>query len=111
MEVVLLRISAIATAAGTIAFLFIGGDWQASNLFLVPDLFLSGVLVIGALAPGRTMRAILLAGFAIGIGVFSTAVASYLVQGRFGIGATVALATCLIAGGWLLRGFLTTPTR
>ncbi|MGK6353868.1 hypothetical protein ACMGDH_01420 [Sphingomonas sp. DT-207] len=57
------------------------------------------------------MPAVLLTGFAMGVGVFSAATASYLIQGVFGIGATTALVTCVVAGGWLLRSFLIKTTR
>jgi hypothetical protein len=102
IESVSLRGAAMLTAIGTIVFLFIGGGWRWSHLFLVPDLLVCVTLVAGALATSRAARSILLAGFAIGVGVFSAATASYLVKGQVGIGAMVALGTCLLATGWLL---------
>lgn len=109
LETTLLRTAAVATAVGTIVFLFIGGDWRLGNLFLFPDLMVCAILLVGAFAPHRSMRVLLFAGFAVGVGVFSAANASYLVDGRFGIGAFIALLTCTVAGGWLLNSFLKAP--
>jgi hypothetical protein len=102
LEPLLLRGAALSVAAGTIGFLFIGGDWRLSNLFLFPDLLVSALLALGAFTAEQAMRPILLGGFAMGIGVFSAAAAGYVVDGRFGVGATSALVTCVVAGTWLL---------
>lgn len=99
----ILRLAAILTAVGTVAFLFIGGDWRWANLFLLPDLILSAALLLGAALPGRQAEAVLGAAFAFAAGVFSAATMSYVVDGRFGSGAASGLLTATVATLWVLR--------
>ncbi|WP_133175331.1 hypothetical protein [Sphingomonas oleivorans] len=99
----LLRIVAVGTAAGTVAFLFVGDNWRATNIFLVPDLIVCAVLIAGSLLPSPRMFPALLLAFGMGVGVFATATADYLVQGRFGIGAAIGLLTSLVASLILIR--------
>lgn len=105
VEAFILRISAAITAAGTLIFLFIGGDWRWSNMFLIPDLVVCAILLAGAVLSGPRLRLVLMIGFSCGAGVFSVATASYLAQGRFGVGATIALLTCCAATIYLARRF------
>lgn len=94
---VLLRAAALGTSVGTFLFLFVGDNWDTENIFLVPDLIVCVVLVTAAMLPSKIASAIMLLGFGIGVGVFSTATADYLVQGRFGIGAALGLTTSAVA--------------
>lgn len=110
-EALVMRIAALGTSVGTIAFLFIGDDWRLENIFLIPDLAVSLVLALGAALPRARAYPLLLAGFAMGSGVFATASAAYFVEGRVGIGAGIALATCLVAGAVGLRRLLRKPGR
>lgn len=98
-----LRIAAVGTAVGTFAFLVIGDDLRLSNLFLAPDLVVCAVLLGGAASPRSLMLPVLLLGFGVGAGVFMTASADYLLQGRFGIGAAIGLLTSVIAAGFIVR--------
>lgn len=98
-----LRIAAIGTAVGTFAFLIIGSDWRLSNIFLVPDLVVCAILLGGAASSRPVMLPVLLLGFGVGVGVFMTASADYLVQGRFGIGAAIGLLTSALAAGLIVR--------
>lgn len=111
IEPLLLRAAALGTAAGTIAFLFIGDGWRLSNIFLIPDLIVSLVLAASALLPRARLLPPLLCGFAMGAGVFATASADYLVQGRIGVGAGIALLTCLVSAGFILRHLMQTARR
>lgn len=108
MEPLLLRAAALGTATGTIAFLFLGDGWRLSNIFLIPDLIVTLVLAAAAFLPRAQLLPSLLGGFAMGAGVFATASADYLVEGRIGIGAGIALVTCLVSAGFVLRRLIRT---
>ncbi|WP_066906084.1 hypothetical protein [Millisia brevis] len=78
------RIVAVVLAVGTVAWIPLSGQWRADNAFLVPDLIFAAVLVGGALLPEwRAARAVLLVGYAMAFGVLTTAVATWLIDGRF----------------------------
>jgi hypothetical protein len=100
---VLLRIAAVGTAAGTSAFLFVGDNWRATNIFLVSDLSVCALLIAASLLPPPRLFPMLLLAFGMGVGVFATATADHLVQGRFGIGAAMGLLTSLVASLLLVR--------
>src|SRR3546814_8585329 len=102
-QMLLLRGAACGAAFGTFAFLLIGDDWPLSHIFLVPDLVVCIALVAAALLPRSRALPVILMAFGIGVGVFMTAPADYLVQGRFGIGAFTVLATSAIAGFFIIR--------
>ncbi|MGK6355750.1 hypothetical protein ACMGDH_11070 [Sphingomonas sp. DT-207] len=102
-EPLLLRLLAAGTALGTVIFLFIGDGWRLSNVFLFPDLCVSAALFMSVFLPRNRLYPALLSGFAMGIGVFATATASQLVEGRLGIGAGIALATSTLGAGILLH--------
>ncbi|MFF4879592.1 MULTISPECIES: hypothetical protein [unclassified Micromonospora] len=95
------RITAVAISAGTLAFLV--PNWTADNLFLVPDLLLSATLLAAAALPARHARTALLAAFCFAAGVLITAVASYAVQGRIGIGSLVGAVAAVAMGAAFLR--------
>lgn len=99
----LLRTAAAGTALGTFGFLFVGDNWRSTNIFLVPDLLVCAALIAAAVLPPARMVAVLLGTFGAGIGVFGTATANYLVQGRFGIGAFIGLVTSAVASAFLVR--------
>ncbi|GAA1981168.1 hypothetical protein GCM10009718_17730 [Isoptericola halotolerans] len=89
------RAVALALSAATFAFLFIHDTFRLDNLFLVPDLLLCLVLVIGALLPRRSARPVLLAGFAAAAAVFSVSVASYAVRGDLGLASLLGVVLSL----------------
>jgi hypothetical protein len=95
------RIAAVAIGAGTLAFLV--PNWTADNHFLVPDLLLSAALLTAAALPARHAPTALLAAFCFAAGVLLTAVASYAVQGRIGIGSLIGAVAAVTMGAAFLR--------
>jgi hypothetical protein len=62
----------------------------------VPDLILIGALAIASALPDRLARVALPVAFAYTGGVLATSVASYAVQGEFGLPSTVGALTAII---------------
>lgn len=92
----LARVSAVVIGVGTVAFLFILGNVRADNLFLVPDLLFSAVLVTAALLPDRLARPALVLGFALAAGVLITSVSSYNVRGELGTFSLIGLVPSVV---------------
>ena len=101
------RIAAVLLSLGTFAFLFPTDSWRADNLFLVPDLILCAALLVAAALPGRIAVPALLAADGFSAGVLLTAVASYAVYGRIGIGSLIGSASALIMAVVFLRALPT----
>jgi hypothetical protein len=80
MMLLALRILSIAVGAGT-AWRVIDGTMTAP-LFKIAELFLGAVLVIAALLPRPVAPTAMIAAHAYALGVFSIALAGYLVPGR-----------------------------
>ncbi|WP_192810199.1 hypothetical protein [Actinomadura rudentiformis] len=97
------RGAAVLLSLGTFAFLFPTGSWRADNLFLVPDLILCAALLVAAALPDRMAAPALLAAYCFSAGVLVTAVASYAVDGRLGIGSLIGASGALIMTTLLLR--------
>lgn len=97
------RIAAVVLSAGTFGFLFLTNSWRADNLFLVPDLILCVALLGAAALPDRIAVPALLAAYCFSAGVLVTAVASYAVDGRLGIGSLVGAAGSLVMATVFLR--------
>ncbi len=97
------RIVAVAIAVGTFAFLFINNSWRADNLFLVPDLILCALLVLGAALPARHAHGALLFGFGYTAGVLSCSVASYAVAGQLGAASLLGAVTATVMAAILWR--------
>lgn len=97
------RIAAVVLSVGTFGFLFLTDSWRADNLFLVPDLILCVALLVAAALPGRTAAPALLAAYCFSAGVLVTAVASYAVDGRLGIGSLIGAAGSLVMAAVFLR--------
>jgi hypothetical protein len=95
------RIAAVAISAGTIAFLL--PNWTTDNLFLVPDLLISMALLAAAALPARHAPTALLAAFCFAASVLITAVASYAVHGRIGIGSLIGAVAAVAMGTAFLR--------
>jgi hypothetical protein len=94
-----LRLLAILVGAAT-AWRVLDGS-MTDAIFKVPDLVLGGVLVIAALLPRSAAPSALLAASAYALGVFSVALATYMVPGRpveplLLAGMAVNLATILL---------------
>ncbi|MGI5212350.1 hypothetical protein [Plantactinospora sp. CA-290183] len=102
-SIMLGRVSAVLISLGTFAFLFPTDSWRADNLFLVPDLILCVALLVAAALPDRLAVPALLAAFCFSAGVLVTAVASYAVDGRIGIGSLIGSAGSLIMAVIFLR--------
>jgi hypothetical protein len=97
------RVTAAVLSLTTFAFLFVHDSWRRDNLFLVPDLILCTVLLIGALLPDRAATVALPVGLAYTTGVLTASAFSYVVRGEFGLpsllGALVsAVMATLLAG-------------
>ncbi|WP_165942472.1 hypothetical protein [Micromonospora sp. KC721] len=97
------RIAAVLLSLGTFGFLFPTDSWRADNLFLVPDLILCAALLVAAALPGRIAVPALLAAYCFSGGVLVTAVASYTVDGRIGIGSLLGAAGSLVMAALFLR--------
>jgi hypothetical protein len=97
------RIAAVLLSLGTFGFLFPTDSWRADNLFLVPDLILCTALLVAAALPDRAAAPALLAAFCFSAGVLVTAVASYAVDGRIGIGSLLGALGALIMATMFLR--------
>ena len=97
------RILAAVIGVATVAFLFILGNVRADNLFLMPDLLFSAVLVVAALLPERHARPALLVGFAVATGVLLTSVSSYNVRGELGTLSLIGLVPCAVMAVVLVR--------
>jgi hypothetical protein len=69
---------------------------QVTSLFLVPDLLVVALLLIGAAVPTARATPVLLVGFGVATGVFTTAAASYALRGAVGWG--VIAFTIITAG-------------
>lgn len=97
------RFVAVAVAVPTLAVLFLDEGFRADNLFLVPDLALCAMLVVGAVLPRRYAIAVLPLGFGFGAGVITTAVFSYVSRGAplEGIRTMVVAAVCLVMAALL----------
>lgn len=78
------RAVAVVLAVATFAFLFVHDTFRTDNVFLVPDLLLCAVLVVGALLPDRSAAPVLLAALGAAAGVYSVSVASYALRGSLG---------------------------
>lgn len=98
------RVVAALVGVGTFVFLFLYDSWHADNLFLVPDLVLCLVLLVGAVLPARLARPGLLFGFGLAAGVLMTSVASYAVRGAFGAVSLLGVLACLGCALALYRG-------
>jgi hypothetical protein len=99
------RVMAAVVGVGFFVFLFLHDSWRSDNLFLVPDLLLSAVLVCAAVVPMRYARLALMFAFGMGTGVIATSVSSYAVRGELGLASLVgALACAATAALLLVRG-------
>lgn len=94
------RVLAVLVGGGTFLFLFLYDSWRADNLFLVPDLVLSALLVGSAALPAGRARSSLLFAFGLGAGVLGTSVASYAVRGDLGAVSLLGVVACAV-GAWL----------
>lgn len=97
------RVVALIVGVSTFVFMFLHGSWRPDNLFLVPDLALTAVLVGGAALPSRRARPVLLAGFGFAVGVLAVSVSSYAVRGELGGASLLGVVACLVAMLALLR--------
>lgn len=97
------RIAAVLLSLGTFGFLFPTDSWRADNLFLVPDLILCAALLVAAALPDRVAAPALLAAYCFAGGVLVTAVASYAVDGRIGIGSALGAVGSLVMAAVFLR--------
>ena len=97
------RYVAVALSVLTVIGLFINDSLRSDNLFLVPDLLVSGMLLVSASLGRSIAAAALLFAFGLSAGVFTTAAFSYVVRGEFGIGVSIFAAVCVGAAATLLR--------
>ncbi|PZG01639.1 hypothetical protein [Micromonospora deserti] len=97
------RIAAVLLSLGTFGFLFPTNSWRADNPFLVPDLILCAALLVAAALPGRIAAPALLGAYCFAAGVLVTAVASYAVDDRIGIGSLIGATGSLIMAAVYLR--------
>jgi hypothetical protein len=97
------RVAAAVLSLSTFVFLFLHDSWRRDNMFLVPDLILCGILLIGALLPDRPAAATLTVGFGYAAGVLSTSVLSYAVRGEFGLPSLVGAVTAAALAGALAQ--------
>lgn len=94
MLMLVARGSSLAVAVGTVIPVITGA--MADPAFVVPDILLAVLLVVGALLPDRFARPVLRAGNFYALGVFSVAL-----FGQFAAvgGATPMLALAMVAAG------------
>jgi hypothetical protein len=107
----LARAAAVAVALGTTAFLLLGDNWHADNPFLVPDLALAAVLLVGAALPRRWAAPTLVAGFGLTAGVLGVSVSTYAVDGRIGAASALGVVTAIAMAALLLRPAPLTASR
>ncbi|TDC53085.1 hypothetical protein E1212_06610 [Jiangella ureilytica] len=88
------RVVATGTSIVTLVYLFLHDSWRADNVFLVPDLVLCAVLLVGAVLPPAWAGTVLLSGFALAAGVFGTSVSSYAVDGELGVPSLAGAVGC-----------------
>ncbi|MBL0967589.1 MAG: hypothetical protein IBJ02_00555 [Brevundimonas sp.] len=88
------RGSSLAVAVGTVIPVITGA--MADPAFVVPDVLLAVLLVVGALLPDRFARPMLRAGNLYALGVFSVALFGQLAAVG---GATPMLALAMVAAG------------
>ena len=74
------RAGALISSAVTMSIIAINSGFRADNAFLVPDVAVSLLLVVGALAPTRLARPLLLAAFGMSIGVFLSAASTHIID-------------------------------
>lgn len=96
MSLLVARVLAALVGGGTFLFLFVYDSWRLDNLFLVPDLVLSALLVAGAVLPELLARSVLPFGFGIGAGVLMTSVASYATRGELGAVSLLGVVACVL---------------
>ncbi|SFB05137.1 hypothetical protein SAMN05216266_10456 [Amycolatopsis marina] len=92
------RVAAVAVSVPTFLYLFPNDRFRSDNLFLVPDLVLCVVLIVGAFLPARQAVPVLGFGFAFAGGVIGTAVSSYVARGSFNIFTALIALVCLVMG-------------
>ncbi|MBL7253284.1 hypothetical protein [Paractinoplanes lichenicola] len=97
------RTAAVLTAVGTVGYLFPAGLFRTDNIFLIPDLLLSLLLLLAAAAPARYAVTDLLCAFCFAGGVLVTAVSWYAVDGRVGPGALLGAVTSAVMAAVLIR--------
>jgi len=86
-----------------LVFIFVSDSWSSDNLFLVPDLILCALLLVAAFLPTAWAVPVLIFGFSMSAGVLGTAVSSYAVEGRFGVGALVGTVVAVAMAVLLIR--------
>ncbi|MEU4428513.1 hypothetical protein AB0F81_48510 [Actinoplanes sp. NPDC024001] len=87
------RAAAAFLSLSTFVFLFLHDSWRRDNLFLVPDLILCALLLVGALLPPRAAPAALTIGFSYAAGVLTTSVLSYAVRSELGLPSLIGAVT------------------
>lgn len=97
------RVMAAVVGVGLFVFLFLHDSWRSDNLFLVPDLLLSALLVAAAVVPARHARLALMFAFGMGTGVIATSVSSYAVRGELGLASLVGALACVVTALVLFR--------
>lgn len=97
------RYIAVFIGVTTLFFLFLHGSFRSDNIFLVPDLILSALLLVAAALPKRIAAVMLLFGFGLAVGVFVTATVSSMIQGQMGIPTLVAAIGSLAISIILMR--------
>ncbi|TKG71730.1 MULTISPECIES: hypothetical protein [Prauserella] len=99
------RIVAVAVSVPTFGVLFLNDGFRADNLFLVPDLVLCALLLVGAVLPTRTAQPVLTFGFGFAAGVITTAVFSYVARGALdeGLPTVVVACACVVMATLLAR--------
>ncbi|MGI5290707.1 hypothetical protein ACQEVF_46320 [Nonomuraea polychroma] len=96
------RYYAVALGLGTVGYLFLAGMVRADNAFLIPDLIISGLLIMSAfLPPAYEVRGMILA-YGMAAGVFTTAAFSALTRGDLGVVTVAAAAGSLVVAALLV---------
>lgn len=84
--VLLARIAALPVSLVLIWWLAFDADYRADNIFALPDLAFSILLVVAAFLPRRAAVPLLAVGFYFGSGVITVAAFERLAQGETGPG-------------------------